>query len=313
MQNEILWCEKYRPKTVAECILPDRYKKTFQEYVERKEIPHLILSGSPGVGKTTIAKALCNEVGCDFLFLNGSDENGIDTFRTKIKNYASSISLTGSKKVIIIDEADYMNATSLQPALRCALEEFAHNCSFIMTCNYKYKIVEPLHSRCAVIDFDIIPAERKNMMAQQMKRLSSILNTENIKFDNSVMIELVKIHFPDFRKILNEVQRYSVSGTIDAGILSNSIDNSLDDLIQSLSSKNFSTMRKWVSENNIDDSVKLFRKIYDSLYDIMDKTTIPAAVIILAKYQYQSAFCADQELNTVACLTELMCECSFNV
>lgn len=312
MQNEILWCEKYRPKTVSECILPERYKKTFQEYVNRKEIPHLILSGSPGVGKTTIAKALCDEVGCEFLFLNGSDENGIDTFRTKIKNYASSISLTGSKKVIIIDEADYMNASSLQPALRGALEEFAHNCSFIMTCNYKNKIIEPLHSRCAVIDFNILPEEKKKLLSLFMIRASNIIKTEMVECNPSILVELVKSYFPDFRKILNELQKHSITGEVDINIFSNSIDKSLDELIQSLANKNFSDMRKWIAENGADDSAKLFRKIYDCLYDVMDKSTIPAAVVILAKYQYQAAFVADQELNTVACFTELMCDCNFN-
>lgn len=309
--TESLWTEKYRPKTIADCILPEEYKKTFQGYVDRKEIPHLILCGSAGVGKTTVARALCEEVGCDYLVINGSDESGIDTFRMKIKNYASSMSLTGTKKVIIIDEADYLNANSVQPAMRAAMEEFAHNCTFIMTCNYKNRIIEPLHSRCAVIEFKLRGEEKPKMASLFFKRVIGILKNEKVEADNAVVAEVIKKYFPDNRRILNELQRYSVSGKIDSGILTSVVDVSLNTLTKSLKDQNFSEMRKWVAENGNDDPVRLYRKIYDSLYDVMDKSTIPNAVVILARYQYQAAFCADQELNLTACLTELMCECKF--
>ncbi len=309
---EALWVEKYRPHTIADCILPDEYKSTFQSYVDRKEIPHLLLCGGPGVGKTTVAKALCDEIGCDYLMINGSDESGIDTFRVKIKNYASAMSMTGGKKVIIIDEADYLNPNSTQPAMRAAMEEFAHNCTFIMTCNYKNRIIEPLHSRCAVIEFKLRKEDKPKMAMAFMKRASEILNTEKIPFDKAVLAEVVKKHFPDYRRVLNELQRYSVSGKIDAGILSSIADVSLTELVKSLKEQNFSAMRKWVADFGSDDPARIYRKIYDSLYDIMDKSTIPNAVLILAKYQYQAAFVADQELNMVACLTEMMVEVKFN-
>jgi DNA polymerase III delta prime subunit len=310
--NEALWVEKYRPKTISECILPDEYKSTFQSYVDRKEIPHLLLCGTAGVGKTTVAKAMCEEIGCDYLMINGSDESGIDTFRTKIKNYASAISMTGGKKVIIIDEADYLNPNSTQPAMRAAMEEFAHNCTFIMTCNFKNRIIEPLHSRCAVIEFKLRKEEKPKMAAAFLKRAAEILTGEKVPFDKTVLVEVVKKHFPDYRRVLNELQRYSVSGKIDAGILSSVSEVSINELVKSLKEQNFSAMRKWVADFGGDDPAKIYRKIYDSLYDIMDKSTIPNAVLILAKYQYQSAFVADQELNLTACLTEMMVECKFN-
>ena len=309
---EALWVEKYRPHTIADCILPEEYKSTFQSYVDRKEIPHLLLCGGPGTGKTTVARALCDESGGDYLMINGSDESGIDTFRTKIKHYASAMSLGGGKKVIIIDEADYLNPSSTQPAMRAAMEEFAHNCTFIMTCNFKNRIIEPLHSRCAVIEFKLRKEDKPKMAASFMKRASEILANEKIPFDKAVLVEVVKKHFPDYRRILNELQRYSVSGKIDAGILSSIADVSLNDLITSLKDQNFSAMRKWVADFGGDDPAKIYRKIYDSLYDVMDKSTIPNAVLILAKYQYQAAFVADQELNLTACLTEMMVECKFN-
>jgi DNA polymerase III delta prime subunit len=309
--SESLWVEKYRPKTIAECILPESYKNTFQEYVNKGEIPHLLLCGSAGVGKTTVAKALCNEIGCDFLMINGSDESGIDTFRTKIKNYASAVSLTGGKKVIIIDEADYLNANSTQPAMRAAMEEFAHNCTFIMTCNYKNRIIEPLHSRCAVVEFKLKNADKPVIAKQFFQRVSTILKNEEVEFDKQVVVEVIKKYFPDFRRILNELQRYSAGGTIDAGILSAVADVSLSGLVKALKDQNFTEMRKWVAENGGDDPVRMYRRIYDALYDIMDKSTIPNAVIILAKYQYQAGFVADQELNLTACFTEMMVECKF--
>ena len=309
---EALWVEKYRPHTIADCILPEEYKSTFQSYVDRKEIPHLLLCGGPGTGKTTVARALCDEIGCDYLMINGSDESGIDTFRTKIKHYASAMSLGGGKKVIIIDEADYLNPNSTQPAMRAAMEEFAHNCTFIMTCNFKNRIIEPLHSRCAVIEFKLRKEDKPKMAASFMKRASEILANEKIPFDKAVLVEVVKKHFPDYRRILNELQRYSVSGKIDAGILSSIADVSLNDLITALKDQNFGAMRKWVADFGGDDPAKIYRKIYDSLYDVMDKSTIPNAVLILAKYQYQAAFVADQELNLTACLTEMMVECKFS-
>jgi len=309
---ESLWVERYRPHTITDCILPEEYKTTFQSYVDRKEIPHLLLCGGPGVGKTTVARALCDEIGCDYLMINSSDESGIDTFRIKIKNYASSMSFSGSKKVIILDEADYLNPNSVQPALRGAMEEFAHNCTFIMTCNYKSRIIEPLHSRCAVIEFKLRKEDKPKMAMAFMKRASEILNTEKIPFDKAVLAEVVKKHFPDYRRVLNELQRYSVSGKIDVGILTSVADVSINELVTSLKDQNFSAMRKWVADFGSDDSSRIYRKIYDSLYDIMDKSTIPNAVVILAKYQYQDAFVADRELNLVAALTEMMSECQFN-
>jgi DNA polymerase III delta prime subunit len=308
--EHLLWTEKYRPQTVEDCILPDRLKKPFQEYVNQKEIPNLLLSGGAGVGKTTIAKAMCNEIGCDFMVINGSDESGIDTFRTKIKNYASSMSLSGGRKVIIIDEADYLNPNSTQPALRNAIEEFASNCSFIFTCNYKNRIIDPLHSRCAVIDFGLKNGEKAKMAAAFFKRIQSILQSESVDADDKVLAELIKKHFPDFRRVLNELQRYSQFGKIDTGILTQIADVSIDELTKSISSKDFASIRRWVATHEIDSTV-LYRKIYDSLYDVMKPQSIPQAVIILADYQYKAAFVADQEVNTVACLTELMVSCEF--
>jgi DNA polymerase III delta prime subunit len=309
--TETLWVERHRPKTIQDCILPDELKKTFQSYVDRKEIPHLLLCGGAGTGKTSAAKAMCEEIGCDYLVINGSDESGIDTFRMKIKNYASAMSLSGGKKVIIIDEADGLNPNSVQPAMRAAMEEFAVNCTFIMTCNYKNRIIEPLHSRCAVIEFKLRKEDKPKMAAAFMKRAAEILNLEKVPFDKTVLAEVVKKHFPDYRRVLNELQRYSVSGTIDAGILKSIADVSITELVAALKSQNFSAMRKWVADFG-DDPAVIYRKIYDSLYDIMDKSTIPNAVVILARYQYQSAFVADQELCLTACLTEIMAECSFN-
>ena len=308
--EHLLWTEKYRPQTVEDCILPDRLKKPFQEYVNQKEIPNLLLNGGAGVGKTTIAKAMCNEIGCDFMVINGSDESGIDTFRTKIKNYASSMSLSGGRKVIIIDEADYLNPNSTQPALRNAIEEFASNCSFIFTCNYKNRIIDPLHSRCAVIDFGLKNGEKAKMAAAFFKRIQTILQSESVDADDKVLAELIKKHFPDFRRVLNELQRYSQFGKIDTGILTQIADVSIDELTKSISSKDFASIRKWVATHEIDSTV-LYRKLYDSLYDVMKPQSIPQAVIILADYQYKAAFVADQEVNTVACLTELMVSCEF--
>jgi len=308
--EHLLWTEKYRPHTIEDCILPERLKKPFQEYVNQKNIPNLLLAGGAGVGKTTVAKAMCQEIGCDYMVINGSDESGIDTFRTKIKNYASSMSLTGGRKVIIIDEADYLNPNSTQPALRNAIEEFAGNCSFIFTCNYKNRIIDPLHSRCAVIEFSLKNGEKAKMAASFFKRVQSVLQSESVEYDDKVIAELTKKHFPDFRRILNELQRYSKFGKIDTNILSQFGDVSINEIIKFIKDKDFTAIRKWVATNDI-DSGTLFRKIYDSLYDVLKPQSIPQAVLILADYQYKAAFVADHEINTVACLTEIMVNCDF--
>jgi DNA polymerase III delta prime subunit len=311
MENQMLWVEKYRPHKVADCVLPETLKSTFQEYVNRKEIPNLLLAGSAGVGKTTVAKALCEEVGCDYIVINGSDESGIDTFRNKIKNYASSMSLSGGRKVIIIDEADYLNPNSTQPALRGAIEEFAINCSFIFTCNYKNRIIEPLHSRCSVVEFKIQNGQKAKMATQFFKRVENILRNENVQFDKEVVAAVITKHFPDNRRILNELQRYAVSGSIDKGILAAVADVQLTGLTKSLKEKDFTSMRKWVTNNLDNDPKTILRKIYDSLYDLLKPDSIAPAVLVLSKYQYQSAFVADQEINLVACLIEFMVECEF--
>lgn len=308
--EHLLWTEKHRPKTIAECILPDRLKTPFQEYVNTKQIPHLLLSGSAGVGKTTVAKALCNEIGADFIVINGSDESGIDVFRTKIKDFASSMSFTGGRKVIIIDEADYLNPNSTQPALRNAMEEFASNCSFIFTCNFKNRIIDPLHSRCAVIDFTLKNDEKTAMAAQFFKRIQMILENESVEYEPKVIAELVKKHFPDFRRVLNELQRYSQFGKIDTGILVQIADVSISEVVKHLKNKDFGAIRKWVASTDVDAST-LFRKLYDNMYDTLQPQSIPQAVIILADYQYKQAFVADAEINTVACLTELMVSVEF--
>jgi len=308
--EQYLWTERYRPQTIEDCILPDRLKKPFQEYVNQKQIPNLLLAGGAGVGKTTVAKAMCNEVGCDFMVINGSDESGIDTFRVKIKNYASSMSLSGGRKVIIIDEADYLNPNSTQPALRNAIEEFASNCSFIFTCNYKNRIIEPLHSRCAVIEFSLKNGEKAKMASAFFKRIQSVLQSEKVEYDEKVIAELIKKHFPDFRRVLNELQRYSQFGNIDTGILAQIGDVSISELVKCISAKDFGAIRKWVASNDIDSNI-LFRKLYDALYDVLKPQSIPQAVLIIADYQYKAAFVADQEINAVACLTELMVNCEF--
>jgi len=308
--EHLLWTEKYRPQAVGDCILPDRLKKPFQEYVDESNIPNLLLSGGAGVGKTTIAKAMCNEIGCDSLVINGSDESGIDTFRVKIKNYASSVSLAGGRKVIIIDEADYLNPNSTQPALRNAIEEFAGNCSFIFTCNFKNRIIDPLHSRCAVVDFTLRNGEKAKMASSFMKRITKILMDESVEYDDKVIVELIKKHFPDFRRVINELQRYSKFGKIDVGILSQLGDVPIEKIVGHIKDKNFGDVRKWVATNDVDSNT-LFRKLYDALYEKLKPHSIPKAVLILADYQYKAAFVADQEINTVACLTELMVECDF--
>lgn len=303
--EHLLWTEAYRPKTIADCILPERLKKPFQEYVNQKNIPNLLLAGGAGVGKTTVAKAMCEEIGCDYMVINGSDESGIDIFRNKIKTYASSMSLSGGRKVIIIDEADYLNPNSTQPALRNAIEEFAGNCSFIFTCNFKNRIIDPLHSRCAVIDFGLKNNEKSEMAGQFFKRVTGILQSEKVEFEPKVIAELVKKHFPDFRRVINELQRFSKFGKIDTGVLAQIGDVSMSEIVEHMKSKDFSAIRKWVASTDV-DAATLYRKLYDNLYDVVKPQSIPQAVVILADYQYKQAFVADQEINTVACLTELM-------
>ena len=306
-----LWVEKYRPKTIEDCILPDRIKKLFIQISSDGRIPNLILNGGPGMGKTTVAKALCNEVGCDYLMINGSEESGIDVLRTKIRGYASTMSFDGGRKVVILDEADYLNPQSTQPALRSFIEEFSDHCSFIMTCNYVNRIIEPLHSRCEVIDFRINKEEKLSAGSNFGKRLYHILDKENVDYDKKVVAEVLMKHFPDYRRVLNELQKYSKYGSIDSGILSQVSELDLSELMKYMKGKKFNEVRKWVVNNLDNDPQKVYRKIYDVASDYVKETSIPQLVLILADYQYKSAFAADHELNLVACLVESMVECEF--
>jgi len=313
MTSEFLFVEKYRPQVIEDCILPDETKKTFKEFVEKGEIPNLLLAGPPGIGKTTIAKALCNELGADCYVINGSDEGRfLDTVRNQAKNFASTVSLTGSSKhkVIIIDEADN-TGNDVQLLLRANIEAFYNNCRFIFTCNYKNKIIEPLHSRCAVIDFTIKGKQRVQLAGSFFQRLQFILDQEKIEYDQKVVAELVSKHFPDFRRVLNEIQRYSTGGKIDSGILASFSDVSVNELVKNLKDKNFTEVRKWVVSNLDNDASHLLRRVYDASFDHLLPQSIPAAVLVIAKYQYQCAFVADQEINLLAALTEIMVECEF--
>ena len=311
MNTDFLWVEQYRPKTIDDCILPDSLKTLFKSFIKKGELSNMLFSGTPGIGKTTVAKALCEEMNCDWIMINGSEEGGIDVLRNKIKNFASTVSLSGGKKVVILDEADYLNPQSTQPALRGFVEEFHKNCRFILTCNFKNRIIEPLHSRFSNIEFKVNPKDKPKLASRLFERAVYILKEQNVSYEDKVLVELITKHFPDFRKLINELQRYSVSGSIDAGILVNVSDENLKTLITHLKNKEFSDMRKWVVNNLDNDPVKIFRKIYDTLYTNLEPSTIPHAVLIIADYQYKSAFVADQEINLVACLTELMSQVKF--
>jgi DNA polymerase III delta prime subunit len=309
--DEYLWVEKYRPRKVSDCILPDRIKKSFQEYVDKGSIPNLMLTGTAGVGKTTVAIAMCEEIGLNYLFINSSEERGIDMLRTKIKGYASTISLTGGRKVIILDEADYLTPEA-QAGLRGAIEEFSDNCSFIFTCNFKARLIEALHSRCSVIDFTLKTEEKPKMALMLTKRLEGVLSSEGVTYDKEVLVQIVGKFFPDYRRTLNELQRYSSGGSIDAGTLAQVSDvRKIADLVGFLKNQNFAEMRKWVVANSDIDPARIYRKVYDSLYEYFKPASIPQAVVIIAKYQYQAAFVADQEINLVACLTEIMVDCEY--
>ena len=312
MSNEFLWVEKYRPKIVSETILPESLKLTFQKIVDGGELPNMLFTGTAGLGKTTVARALCNELGCDFILINGSEEGNIDTLRTKIKQFASSVSLQGGYKVVILDEADYLNPQSTQPALRGFIEEFSNNCRFILTCNFKNRIIEPLHSRCGVYEFNTSKKSMIELCESFMARCKTILDNEKIEYDDKPLAELIMKFAPDWRRVLNELQRYSINGRIDSGIVANLQDKNFDDLFSHLKNKNFKSMRSWVVNNIDTDASAIFRAIYDRMIDKVAPQSIPQLVLLLADYQYKNAFVADHELNVVACLTEVMSDVQFN-
>ena len=311
MSTDFLWVEEYRPKTIDDCILPQSLKTLFKSFIDKGELSNLLFSGTPGIGKTTVAKALCDQLNCDWIMINGSEEGGIDVLRDKIKNFASTVSLSGGKKVVILDEADYLNPQSTQPAMRGFIEDFHKNCRFILTCNFKNRIIEPLHSRFSNIEFKISPKDKPKLASKLFERTINILKENNVDYNDKVLAQLVKKHFPDFRKVINELQRYSVSGSIDSGILTNITNENLKSLMKLLKEKDFTETRKWVTQNLDNDPVRIFRSIYDNLYDNLQPETIPHAVLILADYQYKSAFVADQEINFTACLTEIMSQVKF--
>jgi DNA polymerase III delta prime subunit len=309
MQDDFLWVEKYRPKTVKDTILPNDLKKTFQQFVDQDNVPNLLLTGRAGVGKTTIAKAMLEEIGADYIVINGSMNGNIDTLRTEISNFASSVSFTGGRKYVILDEADYLNAQSTQPALRNFMEEFSKNCGFILTCNFKNRIIEPLHSRCSVIEFKIANEDKQTIAAQFYKRVTSILEDENVEFDKPTVAELVKTYFPDWRRVLNELQRYASTGRIDAGVLANKSEDNFNVLCKLMKERDFTNVRKWVAENTDIDSSILYRQLYDMLPSKIGSTqSVADAIVILADYQYKEAFVANSEINRVAALATLMAE-----
>jgi DNA polymerase III delta prime subunit len=309
--TDFLWVEKYRPRTIADTVLTPAMKNTFQQIVESGEIPNMLFSGTAGVGKTTVAKALCNQLGLDFIMVNGSEEGNIDTLRGKIKQFASSVSLQGGYKVVILDEADYLNPQSTQPALRGFIEEFSNNCRFILTCNFKNRIIEPLHSRCSVYDFSIPTTDKPVIAGEIFKRVMEILDKESITYDKRALAELVQRYFPDFRRVINECQRYAASGTIDAGVLVNLSEDSVKGLMKSIKDKDFKEMRRWVVDHMDTEPQAIFRRIYDAMSDYIEPRSIPQTVLILADYQYKNAFVADHEINVVACMTELMASVEF--
>ena len=309
--DEYLWSEKYRPKRIADCVLTPELLSTFEEAIKQGQIQNMLLSGGPGVGKTTVAKALCEELGCDYILINCSEDGNIDTLRTRIREFASAVSFSGGAKVVILDEFDYSNPQSMQPALRGFMEEFSKNCRFILTCNYKNRIIQPLHSRCTVIDFKIPSSEKPKLAKQMLKRVCAILDSEEIEYEQKVVAELVMRRFPDFRRLINDLQKYSWGGKIDVGILGTSSSDKINDLISFMKKKEFGSIRKWVAGNIDNDHVGLFRAIYDGLHDLLESQSIPQAILTIAEYQYKAAFVADQEINTMACLSELMVSCEF--
>ena len=311
MKKKYLWCEKHRPDTIQKCILSSQLKDTFQQFVNNEHIPNLLLSGGPGVGKTTVAKAMLNQIGATHMMINGSEESGIDVLRNKIKNFASTVSFDTNRKFVILDEADYLNPQSTQPALRGFIEEFHKNCGFILTCNFKNRIIEPIHSRCSVVEFRIPNEEKPKLAAQFFKRITEILEEENVKFNPKAVAGIIEKFFPDWRRCLNELQRYSASGEIDAGILVNISDESLREMIGFLKEKKFVNMRKWVANNLDNDPTRIYRKIYDTLYERLEPASVPALVLIIADYQYKSAFVADQEINLLACMAEIASDVRF--
>lgn len=309
MLTDFLWVEKYRPKTIADTILPDQLKVTFQQFVDQKNIPNLLLSGGAGVGKTTVAKAMCEMLDCDYIVINGSLNGNIDTLRNEISRFASSVSLRGGRKYVILDEADYLT-NNTQPALRNFMEEFSKNCGFILTCNFKDKIIDPLKSRCSVIEFKINKGDMAELAKQFMKRVMDILNAENVPYEKAVVAEVIKKHFPDWRRVLNELQRYSATGKIDTGILSNMRDVNLTKLVGYLKEKDYTNLRKWIGEADFEPN-EFFRNLFDKCEEYVDKKSIPQLVLIIARYQYQNAFVANPDINLMACLTEIMVECEF--
>ena len=310
-QTNYLWVEKYRPQTIEDCILPDNTKSTFQEIVDSGQLQNLLLSGGPGCGKTTVAKALCNELNTDWIIINCSEDGNIDTLRTRIRQFASTISISGNNKAVILDEFDYANPQSMQPALRGFMEEFSKNCRFILTCNFKNRVIEPLHSRCTCIDFKFDNKDKMKLSAKFMDRAKFILDSEKVKYDEKVLAKLIVKFSPDFRRLINELQRYSRSGAIDVGILSEAGDVAVEELMKAMKSKNFQDVRKWVAMNLDNDSSHVFRKIYDALHESLEPSSIPPAILIIADYQYKAAFVADHEINLTACVVQLMMECSF--
>ena len=311
IRDDFLWVEKYRPTTIDSTILPADLKATFQQFVDQKNVPNLLLTGRAGVGKTTVARAMLEQMQCDYVIINGSMNGNIDTLRNEIRDFASSVSFSGGRKYVILDEADYLNPNSTQPALRNFMEEYSKNCGFILTCNFKNRIIEPLHSRCSVIEFKIDKEDKPKMASQFFKRVCNILNDQNVTYDQKAVIEVITKFFPDWRRVLNELQRYSATGRIDSGILVNFSEENLKGLVELLKVKNFTEVRKWVAENNDIDQTVFFRKLYDTAYQYLKTNSIPQLVITLAEYQYKAAFVADHEINILACLTEIMAEGEF--